>query len=150
MHFAIVVFGNDVREQLAPYDGNIIYDEYDEKKYNSDAKWDYWTIGGRWSNYFLLKPEVVKKRGLLEKALHGKKDSFWVNTALKKEIDWDNPKMENKIPYGFVKDGKWFDIEDFQKNWNDKKGEKEYDELYLKTLKELPEDTRLTIIDIHM
>lgn len=44
-HFVVVVIGENVDAQLAPYS---------EAKC-ADGKWDWWVVGGRWEGYFPLK-----------------------------------------------------------------------------------------------
>lgn len=48
-HFNVIVIGS-VAEQLAPFQENNMGDWE-----NPNAKWDYWTVGGRWSDRFPLK-----------------------------------------------------------------------------------------------
>lgn len=74
-HFSVAVFhhpNQDIDDLLAPYDENAQYDnEEDETHYNPDAKWDWYTIGGRWD-------------GLLRT-----KSGDRVNEALIKNIDFE-------------------------------------------------------------
>lgn len=66
-HFVCAVFSNhpkDVEDLLAQYsecvDGNDEFAEYDEVEdcwYNPNAQWDWYSIGGRWSNYLRVKNE---------------------------------------------------------------------------------------------
>jgi len=100
-HFVVLVIGDDIEDQLAPYDENMSVEEYithdvyipkehadkpvveqldivqslyaddgekyfiDEdqvsrmSRYNSDSKWDWFQIGGRWTGFFKLKPGAV-------------------------------------------------------------------------------------------
>lgn len=81
-HFAVMVVGDDVDGQLAPFQENNMGDcpgkflefqedadgsqEHDGKKgywYNPNAKWDWYTIGGCWTGYFKMKQGVAAKLG---------------------------------------------------------------------------------------
>lgn len=72
---------------------------------NPNAKWDWWVIGGRWSGFFQLKPDVagtLGERGSYEKVLNtpdnraGKADQ-----AFKRDIDFDL--MRHEARYEAVK-----------------------------------------------
>jgi hypothetical protein len=53
-HFSVLVIGNDVQAQLAPYDENR---PDGDDGYNSRARWDWWLVGGRWRGSVLrVKP----------------------------------------------------------------------------------------------
>lgn len=97
-HFTVIVIGDDVEGQLAPYQENnmgdcpqeylefVDDDEYDvdektgKRGYweNKNAKWDWWVVGGRWSGFFKIK------------------DGENSNTALKKDIDIEGMKYAAK------------------------------------------------------
>lgn len=100
-HFAVTVIGNNVQEQLAPYQENNMgdcpqeyleffegseEDGYDfdelEGKYgyweNPNAKWDYYQVGSRWSGFLKIKPEFTRFY-----------ESDKVDSALKEHIDFE-------------------------------------------------------------
>lgn len=74
-HFTVLVIGDDIEKQLAPYQENNMGDcpkeymqftedeDYDvdeetgKKGYwsNPNTKWDWYSVGGRWTGYFKLK-----------------------------------------------------------------------------------------------
>lgn len=133
-HFTVLVIGEDVDGQLAPYSEqdekymqfivkyqndielNVAFKEWQEthqetredykdarhwvKKWhgyekkgrawgyfsNLDAKWDWYSIGGRWTGYFLLKPnaegEVVRPGVITDPAPEGTADVLY-----KRDID---------------------------------------------------------------
>jgi hypothetical protein len=59
--------------------------------YNPNAHWDWYVVGGRWEDFFILKKEFLKKYG-----------SERVDECLKGEIDWEKMKQERiqeKIKY---------------------------------------------------
>jgi hypothetical protein len=80
-------FGKDWNDNNYRKDENGIWQSY--STYNLDAKWDWFTLGGRWHNfYIILKPEVVNYVNQCECKNYpdGRKRA---NQALKKDIDFD-------------------------------------------------------------
>lgn len=45
-HFSMIVTGEDVNAAMAPFDENADVPE-------EDRKWDWWCVGGRWSEWLL-------------------------------------------------------------------------------------------------
>jgi len=111
-HFSVLVIGENVEEQLAPYQENNMGDcpkqflvfhededsdvdeETGKKGYwsNPNAKWDYYRAGGRWAGFFTLKDGVKAAApvGGYEVTL-GLQDAPKAGTAdvlRKGEIDW--------------------------------------------------------------
>lgn len=67
-HFTVMVIGDAIQAQLAPYDENKEVPEYknsdgEPSTYNPDSKWDWYQIGGRWTGFFKLKPGALGVRG---------------------------------------------------------------------------------------
>lgn len=58
--------------------------------YNPDSKWDWYSIGGRWSGFLYTK----------EKDDEG--NPIRVNQARFKDIDWDYMLENNIVPFNFV------------------------------------------------
>lgn len=54
-HFTVVVFGENPDQQLAPYNENL--------QNCQNAKWDWYSLGGRWSGYFKCKSNVLPVLG---------------------------------------------------------------------------------------
>ena len=93
-HFSVLVIGDNVDEQLAPY----IYEpEEIGENYNPKAKWDWYEVWGRWSGELIVK-QGVKPEGI--KFTPFNSDEFReimikenrANTALMKDIDMDKMK----------------------------------------------------------
>ena len=68
---------------------------YRMSTYNPESKWDYWSIGGRWSGYFIVKDEPYFE---LDKAGNPKRILVVGDQA------WDSPK-ESRHPGRNVCDG---------------------------------------------
>ena len=66
--------------------------------YNPDSKWDWYSIGGRWDGFLVLK-ERDEEGGIIE-----------TNEALVGEVDWEYM-LEHKFPpFCYVdEDGEWFE-----------------------------------------
>ncbi len=82
-HFSVLVIGNDIERQLAPFDEN--------KDGVLEAKWDWYVIGGRWGGYFTLKPGKVGRLGepsTFDKVDGDKRDHSKVDQARKGDIDF--------------------------------------------------------------
>jgi len=130
--------------------------------YNNFGKWDWYQIGGRWVNMLKLKePGACKLQGsgsLLfdndekSKIMNEKKSGYYCDSALIKDIDWNDEEMKNFNCFGLVlENGDWYD-KDYciiDGKYEDPLTEEEMEEFLKKTLKTLPETTQITIIDIH-
>ena len=148
MHYAITVLSEkkeDVKKLLAPYQQN---------PENDKGKWDYYDIGGRWTDVLIKKNSHLK-----------------CTSARLKEIDFFYNYMKDFYTYGILtSDDKWTDKEDsnIYKNWLDyinskefvleesKKKQKEIEEEWQKEYRRiLSEETEknpdlfITIVDIH-
>jgi len=91
---------------------------------NPNAKWDWWQIGGRWSNM-----------------LNGKKD-----TAQKNELG------ELPDTFAYLIDGEW--IERGRMGWwaivSDEKSDDEWTASRAKIWEKIPDDAYITIVDCHI
>lgn len=113
-HFTVLVIGDDIEKQLAPYQENNMGDcpkeymqftedeDYDldeeagKKGYwsNPNTKWDWYSVGGRWTGYFKLKPGatgVVGEPGIMTEPA----EAGYADQALKKDIDFDGMREES-------------------------------------------------------
>lgn len=121
MHFPVLVVGENIDGQLAPFQENNMGDcpdQYLEKDdegglYNPNSQWDWYVVGGRWNGFFKLKKN--KKEYIhpefLPKELRTKRKEFpgGVNSALKKDIDFTGMreyrlKLAEKIWNRFMND----------------------------------------------
>jgi len=91
-HFTVAVFMPDdkqsVDDLLAPYNENISAVETEDC--NPDAKWDYYTIGGRWHGMLTLKQG---KTGLRDTSTFGKDASKGYDAAFVSDIDFEAMKQ---------------------------------------------------------
>jgi len=73
-----------------------------ETTYNPESKWDWYSIGGRWSGMLKLKPETKGNKGQpgvnhLMGQTEYPEDEMYVDQALKKDIDFEGMEEEGKI-----------------------------------------------------
>lgn len=93
---------------------------------NPNSKWDWWTVGGRWSGFFSNGQDSIRKDDLA--------------------------KDEDLRTYAVVKDGVWYAKGDM--GWfgmsRDTVSPEEWAKQVAKMIAELPDDTLLTIVDCHI
>ena len=100
-------------------------------KYPPNAKWDWYTEGGRWNNCLVTK--------------EGKN----TNEDYVSEIDWD----KTGTPFAFVDSyGRWY--EKGEMGWwgivSNEKDKGVFDEMFKKFVTKLDEDTKVTAVDCHI
>lgn len=116
-------------------DGNLI------SRYNPDSKWDWYSVGGRWSGFLLLK----------EKDASG--EPIQTNEACISEIDWEAMKQHRFAPFCYVTvDGEW--CEKGEMGWwgasfNDQP-EDEWKQEYEDYIQQLDPDCLVTVVDFHI
>ena len=112
--------------------------------YNPDAKWDWYVIGGRWSDYLYLK----------ECDEEGKR--LTADYAYFDEVDWDYMIEMNCVPFCFVDwDGDWHEKGEmgwFAMTKNEKDDDSWVDEFkaYIEILKNVQFQGEVTVIDFHI
>lgn len=112
--------------------------------YNPDAKWDWYVIGGRWSNYLYLKE--CDEEG----------ERLTADYAYFDEVDWDYMIEMNRIPFCFVDwDGDWHEKGEmgwFAMTKNEKDEDSWVDEFktYIETLKNIQFQGEVNVIDFHI
>ena len=112
--------------------------------YNPEAKWDWYSIGGRWSNYLFLKELDEEGKRLTA-------DEAYFN-----EIDWDYMIQQNHIPFCFVDwDGDWH--EKGQMGWFAMTSNEKEDDTWIEEFKSYIEDLKtvqyqgiVTVVDFHI
>ena len=110
--------GGGLREE----DGEIV--RY--STYNPNSKWDWWVVGGRWSNSLLTK------------------DGELVNETTVGLFDVERSQREHGMLYtmAVVMDGQWYEPEEFDRDaWA-----REWREMILSCTP----DTRVTLVDCHI
>lgn len=137
---------------------------------NPNAKWDWYQIGGRWSDLLVAKDGAKGDKG--ERGVFDYTDtaSNKYSSLKVKDIDWQHDEMKDFITYGILTpDGVWFDEEntepykEYRKllndnpngNWDEKRkilnqAREERDKKFKEILSQADPEWTLTIVDIHM
>ena len=128
-------------EEVKQWGYPIDKDENLLSSYNPDSKWDWYSIGGRWSGFLPLKE-------LDENGEH-----LTANEAYFNEIDWEYMFKEEYLPFCFInEDGEWF--EKGEMGWwgvtFDEKPEDTWKIIFSDYLKEVDPDCLVTVVDFHI
>lgn len=111
--------------------------EYGEllSSYNPESRWDWYSIGGRWSGFLPLKAR--NEDGSVKET----------NGAYKSEVDWDYF-FENKFPPAcfITEEGEWFDHYDFDFDGSDDDWATEFKDY----LNRVDDNCLITVIDFHI
>ena len=109
--------------------------------YNPNSKWDWYSIGGRWSGFLCTK----------EKDDEG--NPIRVNQAQFKDIDWDYMLENRIIPFNYVtEDGEW--CEKGEMGWwgitTNEMGKDAWSDNFKSYLKLVEDNCLVTVIDFHI
>lgn len=109
--------------------------------YNPDSKWDWYSIGGRWSGFLCTK----------EKDDEG--NPIRVNQAQFKDIDWDYMFENHIVPFNYVtEEGGW--REKGEMGWwgmtTNEMEQDDWDDNFKRYLKLVEDDCLVTVIDFHI
>jgi hypothetical protein len=69
---------------------------YTWSTYNPRSRWDWWSIGGRWSGYLLLRPDATGARGRPGSMGETEDDGEGVDVARAGDIDWEAMGMRRR------------------------------------------------------
>jgi hypothetical protein len=154
MHFTVMVIGENAEQQLAPFQENNMGDcpkeflefqeddDYDVdvetgKKghwYNPNAKWDWYSLGGRWSGSIKLKEGAS--------GVVGQSGTFGNEVGIDSAKAGDIENLESLPSFAILKDGVWIDQDQMDDTkWKDQRNS---------ILSSLSDDTLISIYDCHM
>lgn len=112
--------------------------------HNPNAKWDWYSLGGRRSGMIKLKDGATGKIG--ESGVF--KNSVGIDSAVKSDI----ANIDEIKTFAVLKDGKWF--ERGEMGWfgcvSDEKPQEQWDDELQKLIHELPDNELLSIYDCHI
>lgn len=131
-----------VEEEDVDEDGNIT------STYNPKSKWDWWTIGGRWSGFF-----NATYLGMQQDVVFGGEYASFGDDGVDTLQVKDLRREHLRTPYAFVDlEGNWF--EKGQMGWfgmsSNEQKQADWDQEYLKFLDSLDPETTLVMIDAHI
>lgn len=131
MHYVAIVIGDDVDAIMDPYNENKHLEEYTDKygdtyPHNPVGFWDWFEVGGRWSNELTLK------------------DGTRTNSALRKDLAAyaiDTGPFRVITPEGTFARYEW--------NGNEHVEFPNHSDRWRKVWENLPPNVRVTIVDYH-
>lgn len=121
----------------------------DKSQYNPDSKWDWYSIGGRWTGYFKLKDGTEGALG--ESGVFGNEPENDADVARVKDIDWE--RMEQPVAtFAVLHDGEWHERGDM--GWwgmvTDEKDADDWNKQFDALVASLNPDDEVTIVDCHI
>lgn len=128
-------------------DGSVV------SRYNPKSRWDWYQVGGRWSDMLKIKPEASSASlGERSWVLDGvdKKRGF-VDSALKGDVDWGHKGMDNFITFALLAlDGTWYDKGG--KRWFgvSTAEDEDWETTFKRLLSKVRDDERITVVDCHI
>lgn len=119
--------------------------------YNPLSKWDWYSVGGRWSGFFKMKEGVTPVVGE-SSAFDIKPRPGYGDIARKCDIDFDGMEKDEVIPFAVVKNGKWY--EKGNMGWwgitTNEMDPNEWNKKVQELFDSIPDKTMLTAIDCHI
>lgn len=112
--------------------------------YNPNSKWDWYSLGGRWSGMIKLKEGAIGTKG--------RSGVFDNETGIDQAKKGDIANFEELTTFAVLKDGKWY--EKGEMGWwaivSNQKEEDQWDSELKKLVEGLPDDTLISIYDCHI
>ncbi|MFC0582741.1 hypothetical protein [Micrococcoides hystricis] len=154
-HLKVLVFGENVEEQLAPF--GIDNDATGVGEY----EWDWWEIGGRFAGGFTLRPDADPQdhetpkpqmlRRIFDKRAGLKRTSTRTTNRARKRAITINRDTTAEI-YAVVQHGQWHSL-DRPDGWASDPEDVSWEQWapqVNRLISEAPEDEWLTIVDCHL
>ena len=120
--------------------------------YNPKSKWDWYVIGGRWSDSIKLKKDATS--GVLGERRWGMEEGHkrgFTDSALKQDVAWDHESMKDFHAFAFLdKDGTWY--EEGEMGWfgSSTVEDEDWVNSFNRLLDEVNGEDRITIVDCHI
>jgi hypothetical protein len=120
---------------------------------NPNSKWDWYALGGRWAGLLKVNDGVICKEpsfswGWSESDKKEVLDGKHTDQALKKDI----ANLDEVVTFALIKDGKWY--ERGEMGWwaivSNEKDDETWAIEFKKLIKDLPDDTLISIYDCHI
>ncbi len=112
--------------------------------YNPKSKWDWYSLGGRWSGLIKLKEGA--------EGTEGRAGVFDNETGIDQAKKSDILNLDEVRTFAVLKDGEWY--ERGSMGWwgmvSDEKAEEEWDAEFKKLIDGLPDDTLISVYDCHI
>ena len=118
---------------------------------NPEAKWDWFTFGGRWAGKLVLKPGHT---GVLSGESEDEDVKFSpleVDQARCGDIDWEKTR-QSFSPFAVLKRGQWY--EQGQMGWfaivRERKSDEIWEDEITRLLEGVPDDETVSVFDCHI
>lgn len=112
--------------------------------YNPNSKWDWYSLGGRWSGMIKLKEGAS--------GIEGRSGVFDNETGIDQAKKGDIANFDELTTFAVLKDGKWY--EKGEMGWwaivSNQKEEDQWANELKKLVEALPDDTLISIYDCHI
>jgi len=137
--------GQSLADFAEDWNGVVLRDGKIYRHTNPNSKWDWYSLGGRWSGLIKLKP---KKVTMLSFTGEVELNKAGIDQAFKKDIaNFDDLKT-----FALIKDSKWY--ERGEMGWwacvSNEKDEEKWDKEFKTLVESLPDDTLISIFDCHI
>jgi len=120
--------------------------------YNPKSKWDWYQIGGRWSDEIKVKPNSDSgTKGERSWTLDGVDEKRgYSDSALKKDIDWEHESMKSIDVFAFLSKDGW--AEEGEMGWfgTSVTTDENWEDTLRKLVDSIGDDERITIVDCHI
>ncbi len=135
------------------------YDEEDinedgsvQSTYNQNSQWDWYQIGGRWSDSLKIKPHTYSKtRGERSWAIEDSPKRGYADSAVKEDIDWEHESMKDFETFAFLDSmGEWHEEGSMGMFGASTTTDNSWSDTFKKLLDNVNDDERLTVVDCHI
>lgn len=121
--------------------------------YNPKSKWDWYQVGGRWSDSLKVKPHSKSgSSGERSWSLDGIEHvRGFADSALKGDVDWKHESMKDFSAFAFLgKNGEW--AEEGEMGWFgvSTTEDENWGASFKRLLADVGDDERITIVDCHI
>ncbi len=120
--------------------------------YNPKSKWDWYSIGGRWKGILRIKPGAdsgIQGEGSWTNADEDY-EATQVDSALKKDVDWEHPEMKDFCLYALLDDNGWHEKGEMGWFGISTNEVQDWESEFKKLLDAIPDDARITVVDCHI
>jgi len=111
--------------------------------YNTNSKWDWYKLGGRWLGFFKLKAGFTSMKSIIgEPGVFDNIPKYDVDQTLKKYVDFKGVPKKDLITFAILKDGVWYEKGD--------KTDGEWRKEWEKLVSRLSDNILLSVFDCHI
>ena len=152
---------------LAPFDENVEVEPYvredgDTSTYNPQSKWDWWTLGGRWTGFYSPKPNAERPTFTGSPGVFGgPAEDGKVDCIARGDVDEaamlaSNRRDDGAPPwqtYSVLAEGVWREPGEmgwFGMSTDTEDSRADYQDWYARFWAAMPPETYLAVVDVHI